>query len=142
MLSFGKGLITASPPPPPSNFFFSKFINSYSDPLNPFPSSSSNAASTINSLRIRCRWLEFPAPTNFLEGLMLTVATQFNSYLINVPCFNDRDVGKQSVAWEEYCAEYWLTHSLILHFETVPNSKKLQTTTEMWLLKDFMIQTA
>ena len=29
-----------------------------------------------------------------------------------------------------------LTHSLINHFETVPNSKKLQTTTEMWLLKD------
>ena len=27
-----------------------------------------------------------------------------------------------------------LTHSLIHHFETVPNSKKLQTTTEMWLL--------
>ena len=34
------------------------------------------------------------------------------------------------------------THSLILHFETVPNSKKLQTTTEMWLLKDFKIQIA
>ena len=30
-----------------------------------------------------------------------------------------------------------LTHSLIHHFETVPNSMKLQTTTEMWLLKDF-----
>ena len=28
-----------------------------------------------------------------------------------------------------------LTHSLIHHFETVRNSKKLQTTTEMWLLK-------
>ena len=26
-----------------------------------------------------------------------------------------------------------LTHSLIHHFETVPNSKKLQTTTKMWL---------
>ena len=35
-----------------------------------------------------------------------------------------------------------LTHSLIHHFETVPNSKKLQTTTEMWLLKDFEIQIA
>ena len=30
-----------------------------------------------------------------------------------------------------------LTHSLVHHFETVPNSNKLQTTTEMWLLKDF-----
>ena len=27
-----------------------------------------------------------------------------------------------------------LTFSLILHFETIPNSKKLQTTTEMWPL--------
>ena len=35
-----------------------------------------------------------------------------------------------------------LTHSLIHHFETVPNSKRLQKTTEMWLLKDFKIQSA
>ena len=37
-----------------------------------------------------------------------------------------------------------LTHSLTLmhHFETVPNSKKLQMITEMWLLKDFKIQIA
>ena len=32
----------------------------------------------------------------------------------------------------------FLTHSLIHHFETLQNSKKLQTTTEMWLLKDFL----
>ena len=35
-----------------------------------------------------------------------------------------------------------LTRSLLHHFETVQNSKKLQTTTEMWLLKDFKIQIA
>ena len=34
----------------------------------------------------------------------------------------------------------YLTQSLIHHFETVPNSKKQQTTTEMWLVKDFKIQ--
>ena len=33
--------------------------------------------------------------------------------------------------------EVILTHSLTHYFETVPNSKKLQTTTEMSLLKDF-----
>ena len=33
-----------------------------------------------------------------------------------------------------------LTHSLIHHFETVPNSKKLQTTTEMWLSNGFKKQ--
>ena len=35
-----------------------------------------------------------------------------------------------------------ITHSLVHHFETVPNSKKLQTTTKIWLLKDFEIQIA
>ena len=35
-----------------------------------------------------------------------------------------------------------LTHSLVHHFETVPNSKKLQMTVEMWLLQDFKIQIA
>ena len=33
-----------------------------------------------------------------------------------------------------------LTHSLIHHFETIPNSVKklaMETKTEMWLLKDF-----
>jgi hypothetical protein len=35
----------------------------------------------------------------------------------------------------------WLTHSLQRHFETVPTSKKQQTT-EMWLLKYFKIQLA
>ena len=33
-----------------------------------------------------------------------------------------------------------LAHFLIHHFEAVTNSKKLQTTTEMWLLKDFKIR--
>ena len=32
-----------------------------------------------------------------------------------------------------------LVHSLLHHFGLVPNSKKLQTTIEMWLLKDFKI---
>ena len=35
-----------------------------------------------------------------------------------------------------------LSHFLIYHFETVPNSKKLQTTTEVWLLKAFKLQIA
>ena len=35
-----------------------------------------------------------------------------------------------------------LTHSLIHHFEIVPNSKTLQTTTKMWLLKNLNIQIA
>ena len=40
------------------------------------------------------------------------------------------------------CVLKSLTHSLIHHSETVPNSKELQMTTEMWLSKDFKIQIA
>ena len=43
---------------------------------------------------------------------------------------------RHSVPNRSYCT---LTHSIIDHFETVQNSKKLQTTTEM---KDFKIQIA
>ena len=28
--------------------------------------------------------------------------------LTAINCFNNADVGKQPVAWKEYCAEYWL----------------------------------
>ena len=32
----------------------------------------------------------------------------------------------------------YLTHSLLHHFQTVPKSRKLQTTTKIWLLKYFL----
>ena len=35
-----------------------------------------------------------------------------------------------------------LTHSLIHSFETISNSEKLQTTSEIWQLKDFKVQIA
>ena len=38
------------------------------------------------------------------------------------------------------CVFTILNYSQIHHFETVPDSKKLQKTTELWLLKDFKIQ--
>ena len=51
--------------------------------------------------------------------------------------------GLSRVVWNYLlgCTLY-LTHTLLLHFETVPNSKKLQTATEMWLSNDFKIQIA
>ena len=33
---------------------------------------------------------------------------RIHSSLTAVHCFNNGYVGKQSVAWKEYCAEYWL----------------------------------
>ena len=61
----------------------------------------------------------------------------------NSKCFFRRQRSNSDCA-EDYRSKSvpLLTHSLIHHFETVPNSKKLQTTTEMWLLVDFKIQIA
>ena len=42
----------------------------------------------------------------------------------------------------KFFIEKYELDSLIHHFETVPNSKKLQTSTEMRLLKYFKIQIA
>ena len=39
--------------------------------------------------------------------------------------------------WLRYLMIKDLIHSLTHHFETIPNSKKLQTTIEMWPLKGF-----
>ena len=38
------------------------------------------------------------------EGFLFAI----HSSLTNVRCFNNSHVGKQPVAWKEYCAEYWL----------------------------------
>ena len=38
---------------------------------------------------------------------MIVIATGFIP-LTAVRCFNNGHVGKQPVAWKEYCAEYWL----------------------------------
>ena len=39
--------------------------------------------------------------------------------------------------WKILVKAVKLTHSLIHDFETISDSKELQTTTEIWLLKDF-----
>ena len=44
--------------------------------------------------------------------------------------------------WDRVVNFCCLTHSLIRHFETIPISKKLQTTTEIGLLKDFKMRIA
>ena len=39
---------------------------------------------------------------------MIVIVTKIHSSLIVVHCLDKGYVGKQPVAWEEYCAEYWL----------------------------------
>ena len=49
-------------------------------------------------------------------------------YYIEYSLYNVKKVGFFYLGWN---------YTLIPHFETVPNSKKLQMITEMWLLKHF-----
>ena len=60
-------------------------------------------------LRIGGPWFDPWLCQYSFRGLMIVIATGFiNSPLTTVHCFNNRYVGKQAMAWEEYCAEYWL----------------------------------
>ena len=69
---------------------------------------------------------------------------RYEQFLLFPPCFQKScfpGASKGVIVWEWVKLDILvLTHSLIHHFETVPNSKKLQTTTELWLLKDIKIQ--
>ena len=76
-----------------------------------------------------------PFPTMFstlskTEIIILATFNLLSANAFNLDHFRIFSFGKE------------LTHSLIHHFETIPNSKKLQSTTEMGLLKDFKIQIA
>ena len=62
--------------------------------------------------------------------LVLVTFALSSANVFNLDCFNSLLFGKE------------LTHSLLHHFESVSNSKKLQTTTDMWLLKAFKIRIA
>ena len=41
---------------------------------------------------------------------------RIHSSLIAVHCLNNGYVGKQPLAWKEFCAEYWLTLSQTTNF--------------------------
>ena len=42
------------------------------------------------------------------RGLMIVTATGFIPHCCPHCCFDNDYVGKQPVAWKEYCSEYWL----------------------------------
>ena len=54
------------------------------------------------------------------------------------------NAGDQNLPLSPQCFEANVATEFVLihHFEIVPNSKKLLTTTGMWLLEDFKIQIA
>ena len=54
------------------------------------------------------RWFEPPARLILFPRIDDNRCDRIHSSLIAVHCFADGYVGKQPVAWEEYCAEYCL----------------------------------
>ena len=52
-----------------------------------------------------------PARPIFFPGINDRHCDRIDSSLTTLHCFDSGYVGKQPVAWKEYCAEYWLTLS-------------------------------
>ena len=86
---------------------------------------------------------------NGLNHLQRSTFSCYEQFLLFPQCFQKAcfpGASKGVIVWEWVKSSSKInlqfTHSLIYHFETVPNSKKLQTTPEMWLLKDRKISIA
>ena len=55
---------------------------------------------------------DIPTPScvtgvNFIQRIDDGHCDRLHAYLSAGQCFNDGNVGKQPVAWEEYCMKYW-----------------------------------
>ena len=79
------------------------------------------------------RW--FPLDLNVLMAVKQRSSHDFESFLLKKDL--EESMGSCTCYHFIHITEIMLTDSLIHHFETVPNSKKLQMTTEIGLLKDF-----
>ena len=69
------------------------------------PSPHSSGGS-VADLRTGGRWFDPLVGQYSFRGLMVIIATGFIPPAVR--CFDNGHVGKQTVAWTEYCAEYWL----------------------------------
>ena len=75
------------------------FICQLSSPCSP--------VSSVEDFGTGGRWLEPLARPIFFSRIDDTHYDRIHSSLTPVQCFEDY-VGKQPVAWKEYCVEYWL----------------------------------
>ena len=73
--------------------------------------------------------------SSFSHNVFNSFKTKSNSFIDIVKFFSANSVKLRQAKKFAFGEE--LTYSQIHGFETIPNSKKLQTTTEMWLLNDF-----
>ena len=60
------------------------------------------------ALRLGGRWLDHPARPIFFPRIDVSHCDRIYSSLTAIRCFDNDYVGKQPVAWKEYCVEYWL----------------------------------
>ena len=67
----------------------------------------STSVSSVQDLRTGGHWFETPAQPIFSFRNDEGYCNRIYSYLTTVHCFDDGYVGKQPVAWKEYCTEYW-----------------------------------
>ena len=66
-----------------------------------------SSVGSVAHLRTRGYWFDPRFGHYSFRGLMIAIATGFIP-LTTIRCFHNDYVGKQPVAWKEYCAEYWL----------------------------------
>ena len=67
-----------------------------------------NSVSSIVDLKTGGRWFDPHLGLYSFGGLMLIITTGFIPLSPLSVVFDNGYVGKQPVAWKEYCAEYWL----------------------------------
>ena len=66
-----------------------------------------SSVGTVKDLRIGGRWFDPWLGQYSFRGLM-SHCDRIHSSLTAVHCCDNGYVGKQPVAWKEYCADYWL----------------------------------
>ena len=64
-----------------------------------------SSVDSIQDLRTGGRWFNPPSLPIFFPRIDDSYCDWIHSSLTDVHCFDDGYVGKQPVAWEEYCAE-------------------------------------
>ena len=62
---------------------------------------------SVGDLRTGGRWFKPQARPIFFPRIDDSHCDKINSSLAAVHCFENSHVGKQLVAWKEYCDEYW-----------------------------------
>ena len=67
-----------------------------------------SSVGSVADFRTGVRWFDPRLAQYSFRGLMIAICDRIHFSLTAVRCFDNDYVGKQPVAWKEYCAEYRL----------------------------------